>query len=526
MANSPPPRPLGNMAKFLAAVGICSWLLVSATAHNCQHQHPKAHEVVHGVRIQLADSEDDSAGDPARHSVRRRSVAAEQPLRILLVYDESVYRLEEEKFNLINDTVLPEAVQFWEQALMVRETKGVIRLNRKCDSTQVYVKNGHTHCIDHCKATTMCGEVQVPDAHLDVCRVCNATGQNCRIDSNTQPGEGIENADFVFYVSARQTQRCFKGLTVAYAAHCQQEAALDRPIAGHANLCPESISTKPQELQTLISTVKHEILHALGFSVSLYAFFRDDEGKPRTPRKLDTGKPYLNEKLQIHQWSNETIRKVVRENWSVRGGHVNKVVDMMVTPRVIAEVRAHFNCNKLEGAELEDQGGEGTALTHWEKRILENEAMTGTHTQSPVFSRITLALMEDSGWYRANYSMATPLTWGKGMGCAFAMRSCKDWIQYNHASCNVLLSRAEAMPLRIAANGWLHKGTIMCPPCHELCGAQFAVQGKQCRPGEEPDPLNKYPRDNLACGAGSEKSRSVAIITAALLLFGLRWGFS
>jgi len=86
--------------------------------------------------------------------------------------------------------------------------------------------------------------------------------------------------------------------------------------------------------------------------------------------------------LQIHQWSNETIRKVVRENWSVRGGHVNKVVDMMVTPRVIAEVRAHFNCNKLEGAELEDQGGEGTALTHWEKRILENEAMTGTRNRS------------------------------------------------------------------------------------------------------------------------------------------------
>jgi len=84
----------------------------------------------------------------------------------------------------------------------------------------------------------------------------------------------------------------------------------------------------------------------------------------------------------------------------------------------------------------------------------------------------------------------------------------------------------QKLSIRIAANGWLHKGAIMCPPCHELCGVQFAAQGKQCRPGEEPDPLNKYPRDNLACGAGSETSRSVAIITAALLLFGLRWGLS
>ena len=69
-----------------------------------------------------------------------------------------------------------------------------------------------------------------------------------------------------------------------------------RPIAGHANLCPKSIGTKPQELETLLSTVKHEILHALGFSLSLYAFYRDENGEPRTPRRSDTGKPMLNEK--------------------------------------------------------------------------------------------------------------------------------------------------------------------------------------------------------------------------------------
>ena len=57
-----------------------------------------------------------------------------------------------------------------------------------------------------------------------------------------------------------------------------------RPIAGHANLCPGSISTKRQELDILLSTVKHEMLHALGFSVSLFAFYRDSQGRPLTPR--------------------------------------------------------------------------------------------------------------------------------------------------------------------------------------------------------------------------------------------------
>lgn len=50
------------------------------------------------------------------------------------------------------------------------------------------------------------------------------------------------------------------------------------------------------------------------------------------------------------------------------------------------------------------QGGDGTALTHWEKRIFQDEAMTGTvHTKDPAYSRITFALLEDTGWYKPNY---------------------------------------------------------------------------------------------------------------------------
>lgn len=60
--------------------------------------------------------------------------------------------------------------------------------------------------------------------------------------------------------------------------------------------------------------------------------------------------------------------------------------------------------------------------------LFQNEAMTGTHTQNPVYSRITLALMEDTGWYKANYSVAEGLTWGNQLGCDFAEKSCAEWI--------------------------------------------------------------------------------------------------
>lgn len=104
-------------------------------------------------------------------------------------------------------------------------------------------------------------------------------------------------------------------------------------------------------------------------------------------------------------------------------------VYMMVTPRVKEEAQRHFNCSTLEGAELENQGGEGTALAHWEKRLFENEAMTGVFTQNTVFSRVTLALMEDTGWYLVNYEMADPLRWGRNLGCLFTKNSCAAWMK-------------------------------------------------------------------------------------------------
>ncbi|XP_068627236.1 leishmanolysin-like peptidase [Battus philenor] len=419
-------------------------LLLTEHRHvHCTHEHPKEDQVVRGVHIEPA------------HLVKKRSI--NQPLRISVFYDHSVYRLEPEKFDMINNTILPEAVKFWEQALKVRKTGGPIRLNRKCPTRQVFIRGGRSHCIDACNAETMCGEVRVPEYHLNPCYVCNSTGHNCRalprelkVDEDldittesinaindstipTEPAEeeeakGVEDTDFVLYVSAVETERCRRGLTVAYASHCQQESALDRPVAGYANFCPGELSTNFRDLPSVLSTVKHEMLHALGFSVSLFGFYRDDNGEPLTERRPDTGDPPLDEELQIHKWSPRVVRNITRKNWMIRGGYMERTFHMIVTPRVVKEVREHFNCSELEGAELEDQGGDGTALTHWEKRVFENEAMTGTQTQNSVFSRITFAMMEDTGWYRADYSHATPLYWGKNLGCKFAMASCKQWL--------------------------------------------------------------------------------------------------
>lgn len=117
---------------------------------------------------------------------------------------------------------------------------------------------------------------------------------------------------------------------------------ITRPIAGHANLCPDSISTKPQDQETLLSTVKHEILHALGFSVSLYAYFRDKDGRPLTPRGRN-GKPRLKDSSGSLYWGDNVIKRFIRHDWKVRGASVKKEVHVIVTPRVVvSNLRTSF----------------------------------------------------------------------------------------------------------------------------------------------------------------------------------------
>ncbi|XP_057594752.1 leishmanolysin-like peptidase isoform X2 [Hippopotamus amphibius kiboko] len=381
----------------------------------CRHHVPSDAEVINKVHLK------------ANHVVKRDVT---EHLRIKTVYDKSIEELLAEKRHLVKNKLFPQAVSYLEKTFQVRRPAGTILLSRQCATNQYqYLRKENDHhrcCTEECAEHTKCGPVIVPEEHLQQCRVCCGGKWPCGA-VGVPDQEGVQDADFVLYVGALATERCSHENIISYAAYCQQEAKMDRPIAGYANLCPNMISTQPQEFVGMLSTVKHEIIHALGFSAGLFAFYRDKDGHPLTSRFAD-GLPPFNYSLGLYQWSDKVVRKVERL-WDVRDNkRVSHTVYLLVTPRVVDEARKHFQCPILEGMELENQGGMGTELNHWEKRLLENEAMTGSHTQNRVLSRITLALMEDTGWYKANYSMAEKLDWGRGMGCDFVRRSCKFWI--------------------------------------------------------------------------------------------------
>jgi len=112
---------------------------------------------------------------------------------------------------------------------------------------------------------------------------------------------------------------------------------------------------------------------------------------------------------------------------------------IIVTPKVQAVVRNQFDCQELEGAQLENQptGSQSCTGDHWEERLFYPEALSGVISPTTnVLSPLTLALMEDSGWYSANYSKSSVSPWGHGVGCEFIKNRC---IAYNETEREVYI---------------------------------------------------------------------------------------
>lgn len=205
--------------------------------------------------------------------------------------------------------------------------------------------------------------------------------------------EGIEDADLVLLVTTRPTT----GNTLAWAVACERDQ-WGRAIAGHVNVAPRHLTA---EAETLLSaTLIHEVMHVLGFDPHAFAHFRDERKRRRS---------------QVLSQSSDS--------------KLGRMVTRVVLPRVVMHARQHYGAysNDFTGLELEDGGGRGTAGSHWEKRLLMNEIMTGSVDTKSVVSPMTLALLEDSGWYRANMSMAEQLDWGRGQGVEFVSDPCNLW---------------------------------------------------------------------------------------------------
>ncbi|KAL9189154.1 hypothetical protein ACHAXT_011644 [Thalassiosira profunda] len=216
--------------------------------------------------------------------------------------------------------------------------------------------------------------------------------------------------------------------TLAFATNCQHDQ-LDRPTVGYTGICfgpmdPSDRTTKTHKRRLL--TIAHEFTHILGMNSYDFPFFYSHvTRKPRTPRN-DWNRPPTNQVLcvdgarqSVLTASEDTIKPVTTAN-----GYIGYEV---VTETVRNVVRNQFDCPTLEGARLENQPtGETDCFgSHWDHRLFNNEFMTAVYTGSTQYvTALTLALLEDSGWYIPNYSVAQNSPFAKGAGCDFVEDEC------------------------------------------------------------------------------------------------------
>uniref|UniRef100_A0A3Q0KIZ7 Leishmanolysin-like peptidase n=1 Tax=Schistosoma mansoni TaxID=6183 RepID=A0A3Q0KIZ7_SCHMA len=325
-------------------------------------------------------------------------------------------------FSRFKTEVVAVALAFWEKALSVRKPPNrKLLIERGCVEPSYFRdrSTGKLFCKSQCRPRALCYDHEVPNEYASGCAVGTGSGY---IRDVYQDGSGFAPNEYVLFISSDNKKGCLSGVTLAYAGPCEMHPTTDRPIMGAINFCPQKMEIEEPGKTMLIGTAIHELGHAMGFSRSNFALMRDLSGNPLTPRDPRTGKPKLNYQRQ-YDASENTVKRIVRP-WVTAVGSFIKPFSSIVTPALLDEGRKHYNCPNLDGIDLENEGGEGTVGSHFEKRVVGDEIMAGVTGVKTVVSRLTLAFFQDSGWWDVNYSVAEDWNYGKNLGCTFVRESC------------------------------------------------------------------------------------------------------
>ena len=275
--------------------------------------------------------------------------------------------------------------------------------------------------------------------------------------------EGVA-ADLVLFIT---TSNDASSNYVAAAEFCSLSLENSRPLVGklNYNLYYFSPTTKDVTIESHVYTTIHEMTHALGFSSSLFSSYID---------------PTTNQPLTGHVGTK-----------TVNGGEVTYIN----LPSLTSRLRDHFNCSTLEGAYLENEGGSLSAGSHFERRIFFNEYMTASGIRDVKFTEFTLALLEGTGWYEADYTYAEAITYGKNRGCDFLDAPCVD------ISTETSAFPEFCSPLTAIQPYWTRRGV-------GVCGAQTLTTSNSLDSN-----WNYWQNDTVVSDAYSDNCPNVRIYT-------------
>ena len=343
--------------------------------------------------------------------------------------------LSHTKLSLLIQDVLPKLADIWKETIKVIPVKGGIYPIKATSSDLHYI-------------------------HDDI----ETREWFCPFDQTS----GVPNgADLLIFVTVDRHCTTSQGFsnTLASAIACERDQH-DRPITGAIDFClqgmhgispvneanlslneqfnpivntreskyvgtnnenqKENVAQNVNEdaIKRITSIAVHELTHVLGMTSDSLSYFRHPvTGKPLTPRPFTVSMVKCVDGREGGYYGLPSD-SVMKESFGMNGMRHYEIV----TPTVRQVVRNQFNCQKMAGARLENQPtSEDCFGSHWDERLFYTEAMGAIHSNTEnALSPLTLALLEDSGWYRANYESkyVSLSTFGHGSGCDFVDGPC------------------------------------------------------------------------------------------------------
>jgi hypothetical protein len=279
---------------------------------------------------------------------------------------------------------------------------------------------------------------------------------------------GEEKSDLV--INFTQVDGLTKAYGVADAMVCTTDMC-GRPLHGRVRMTKRTVETY-NEID-LLSTTLHEMGHVLGFTIGQMLDWIDpSNGTPlfddsNTVRltylkKYDESAhfvnflprlpwdyipiPFYGEIVWVDfpgEYIDSVTRRGLGDDCSCPVDPSRTYTDAELTecfqsryscilevssPKVVAAARSYFNCPHLTGMELTASPSSPSTFiqSHWKSRTLHGELMNPEPVSTTRFiSPMTLAFLDDSGWYQVDYSRATSGdVWGNQSGCDVILKPC------------------------------------------------------------------------------------------------------
>eukprot|EP01090_Pellita_catalonica_P002687 TRINITY_DN1225_c0_g1_i2.p1 TRINITY_DN1225_c0_g1~~TRINITY_DN1225_c0_g1_i2.p1 ORF type:complete len:662 (+),score=59.49 TRINITY_DN1225_c0_g1_i2:281-1987(+) len=264
--------------------------------------------------------------------------------------------------------------------------QGNLKFDRRCLSTHVVEQTCKQFEPAMCYLSRQLSNVAVPipASFLSEQQECPNDPNVC----NTLPGGNGVDTDYLVYITAESDPAiCDASTQFSHAATCYKAKLNNKPIAGVINYCISKFSGDEPDI-VFQNDILHNLFHMLGFSNSLYAWW------PEIPYRA-----------------------------SFEGGNG------LESPNVLHAAQEHFGCATVDHVLLED--AEPYPASHFDARIAYDDLMTSKpNSLTAKVTRLSLAVMEDTGWFTANYFEADFQPFGFKKGCDFLDEtSCTNLVQ-------------------------------------------------------------------------------------------------